>query len=367
MKLRCQNERIQKTLLFSERFTAKHVTLPILESLYLRAEDGRLSISATNLNTGIELSIPAKIEQSGICTIPGSMLAAYIQAIPSTGVLDIYFEDDVCVFETGGFKARFKKTLEKDFPQIPFPKEGDILTCTISSSILVQGLRNTLFAVAISDIRPEMASIYMYTREKSLYFVATDMYRLAEKVITLQDPIGDISMLIPAKNLPDILRVISAYEEDIILSFTKTQLVITGKEYQILIRLVEATFPDYTQIVPKESTTEVLVLKSDIVQALKIVSPFLDKFFHVQISLNKDEKKLILDSKETYAGDSHIFLDALVSGEDISIACNGKSFQDCLPFISDDSLKMSFTVPTRPIKVTSAHDTTFMYLIMPNR
>ena len=128
---------------------------------------------------------------------------------------------------------------------------------------------------------------------------------------------------------------------------------------------MDGSFPDYRQIIPKESKTEVVVLKEDLVRALKVATVFSDSFNQTTFSVNPAKKKLELKAKSADVGEGSTVLQAAISGESVEISFNHRYFSDCLASIPSDSVSISFSGANKPTVIRGVSDTSFIYIVMP--
>ncbi len=362
MKARCTVEKIKQAVSLAERMTGKNLTLPSLHGLLINASGKSLKIRATNLNVGIEIDIPATIEEEGIVLVKGDLLSNVCGNLKDNLELSLTLEADNLTIATLQSKTVLKCLNHDDFPTLP-TVEGE--SFEIKSTVFQEGIRSVYFSAAITEIKPEIASIFIYSEDTNLCFVATDSFRLAEKKLKVKN-IPDIpKILIPYKNIADILKVLDNAPENLQLTFTRNQLSLSGNGIYFTTRLIDGAFPQYQLIIPKTETTKVVLMKQELISTLRLSTIFADKFFQVLFSVSPVNKRITIDSKNNDVGSSVSSIDAVVEGEGIEVSFNLKYFLDVFQALSGDSVSISFTAPNKPIVVRSVQDTSFLYLIMP--
>ena len=129
--------------------------------------------------------------------------------------------------------------------------------------------------------------------------------------------------------------------------------------------MIDGIFPDYRQIIPKGFETEAVILKQDLLNALKLSNIFSDKFNQVNLLIKPKEKLFELSSSNNDVGENKTFLDAAITGEEVEVGFNYKYFLDCFQTISTDSISIKLNKSSRPIVISPVSDNTFTYLIMP--
>lgn len=363
MNFTCNRLDIQKCTMSAERVTGKNSSLPILGSVLLVAKNKILIIRATNLEVGVEFQIPAEIKKEGTVAVPGALFSNILSSIPDEQLITISVNDNICKIITKSKNITIKGLTPDDFPTIPIINEGE--SFTIQSQVFIQGVKSVLMSAAISDVKPEISSVYIYQKEKSLFFVATDSFRLAEKKINYNGDNLSQGIIIPIKNIVEIIKIFENINENILFKITKTQISCVSKSVYITSRVVQGVYPDYEQILPKNNTTEVVVLKQDLLNTLKLSTFFSDKFNKIQFIINPNEKKCLISTKNSDIGETESNLTVTMSGEPIEISLNGKHLFDCLNVIDQDSIIIQFNGFNKPAVIYGVGDSSFTYLTMP--
>ncbi len=361
MKLECSGEKIKMAVASAERITGKNLTLPILNSILLVASDKTLKIRATNLSLGIEIEIPAKIEKEGVLAVKGSVLSGLLNAV-SNETVSLEQKDENLSIKTKWNTALIKSHPHDDFPTIPRVSGTDVL---VPTKKFIEGIQSVHYSSSPSDIKPEIASVYVYADNDSMVFVATDSFRLAEKKVKIKNISNFEPLIIPNKNVLEIMRALDMAGDEMNLSFTKNQIAISAPGLYLTSRIVDGIFPDYKQIIPKSSTTEITVLKQDLLQALKVSNIFSDKFNQINITASAKDKKLSIYAKNNDVGETTVTITSAMKGEDLEIGLNYKYFLDCFQSIPEDSLVLKCEGNSRPMIISGAGNNSFMYLIMP--
>ena len=172
-------------------------------------------------------------------------------------------------------------------------------------------------------------------------------------------------ILIPFKNISEILRVFGESASIIKVCFNKNQISFSSDDFYLTSRVIDGVFPDYRQIIPKTLETNAVVLKQDLLNALKLSNIFSDKINQVNLVIKPKEKIFELSSANNDVGENKTYLDAAITGESIELGFNYKYFLDCFQSITTDSMSIKFSGPSNPIVVSSVGDVSFIYLIMP--
>jgi len=352
-----------KAVLSISRLVGKNLTLPILSTVLFETIDDRLVLRATNLDIGAEISIKAKITEGGKIALPAQIIGNFLSGVGGGDEVQISIDNGNLKVTTGKHKTTIKGMPHDDFPNLP-QKEGDE-TATIPGNQISLGIKAVLYAASQSDIKPEIASVYMYGDTGDIVFVATDSFRLAEKRIHLDKKQEFPKLIVPIRNASEISRLLEDYGENVLFGVTKNQLTIAGDDLYIVSRVVEGVFPDYLQIMPSGKTTEVVVLKEDFLGAIKTASLFADKFFQVKVSIDPTNAKFAVSSEGDLTGAHESNLDATLEGEPIEMSFNARYVLDSMTTIKEDSLVLTFNGKNKPMVIRGVGDNNFTYLAMP--
>jgi DNA polymerase-3 subunit beta len=362
MKVECSIEKIKNAISQVERITGKNLTLPILSSILLIASDKSLKLRSTNLSLGIEIEIPAKVEKEGTVAISGSTLNAVFSNVSQNENVHLEDIDGNLMVKTKKSKIKLKGHSYEDFPTIPTVAGTSF---EVDSKKIMEGIKSVYYSSSVSDIKAEISSVFIYSHEENLYFVSTDSFRLAEKKIKIKNPPEAMRILVPFKNVIEILKVFGEFQGLIKVCFNKNQISFSSDNVYLTSRIIDGIFPDYKQIIPKDSSTDAVVLKQDLLNALKLSNVFSDKFNQVNLKIAPKEKVFELSSANNDVGENKTYLDAVVKGETVELGFNYKYFLDCFQSISTDSVSIKLSSAQRPMVISPVSDPSFTYLIMP--
>jgi DNA polymerase-3 subunit beta len=362
MKLECSIEKIKNALMIVDRITGKNLTLPVLGSVLWVATGKSLKLRATNLNIGIEMEIPAKIEKEGVVAIRSDILSSLFSVLSGDSFVSFELVNDNLSVKTKSNTIILKSIPNEDFPTIPLI-EGEELS--IPAKKFIEGIKSVYYSASISEIKPEIGSVYIYPEDDMLVFVATDSFRLAEKKVKIKQKLSFDGILIPFKNTIEIIKVLEVFDGDVKITLQKNQISFSTPSIYLTSRIVDGAFPDYKQIIPKTKLTEVTLLKQDFISSLKISNIFSDKFNQVTFNIKPKEKVFEIEAKNTDIGENITFIGGALTGDDVVLNFNYKYIIDCFTSISSDSIALEFNGSNRPMIIKPIGDSSFMYLVMP--
>lgn len=361
MKVTLAQSDFYKQLELAARISTKHVTLPVLQCVYLEAADGRLVLRATNLEVAIEVVLTATVEESGAAAVPASVLLQTI-GLNTNQVVGLRTDEGGLIVEGSGSETLIKTVPYEEFPSIPRVEGGGQ---TIDNHLFSLGIKSTAFAASVSSIKPELGSVYVFQKkEHSLTFVATDSFRLMEKTVPQKGVVFESSVLLPQKNAVEIARVLDQVGSNPVCRFNENQFSLEFSEgVYVTSRLVAGSFPDYEQIMPKEFAAKATVLREDLVRAFRKTGIFLNKFF--QVGLHLGNGSLLVSAVGGDVGTTAESLKADVEGDELSLNFNQRYLSDVLGHLVDDSVVLQFSGVGRPVVIKGLADTSVRYLVMP--
>jgi DNA polymerase-3 subunit beta len=363
MKFTITIDKLKKEIERANVAISKNNQNPELKCIYIEAAQNSVIFRATNIDIGYESTLITKVETEGKFLILGEVLMRVLSSLntKSNEVCEVEFVDNVCNIKIGKHDIKLKTVKEENFPSLP-KTEG--VNINIKASIFINGLKSSVFAVAKSDIKPEIAGVYMAFKEDSFVFVGTDAYRLIEKKIENKGEIQNFSCIIPEKNVKEIVKLFDNTDGDLNVNISKSSMSIIYENEYFVTRLIEGNFPNYTQIIPSSPVTNVICLKEDFVKSLKIVSFFSDKT--QQISFEFQGEECVLQAENNEVGSVKESFKINLKGEGFSIKMNSKYLEEFLSGLKDDNLVLKYTAQNKAIILQGINDEKYIYLLMPS-
>ncbi len=363
MKIETTVEKIKDAVSRIQKVSAKNLSLPILENILLIARDNILTLRSTNLHVGVEITIPVKIKEEGELSVKLDVFSQIINSLQ--GDYNVTFEviENTLHISTEKSEMNIKLFPHADFPTLPRVEDATEINFPIET--ILDGVKSVVYSASISDIKPEISSVYIYSENNELVFVSTDSFRLAEKRIVTKGNLDISGVIIPIKNIQECIKIFNGITDSVQLSIGKNQLSIQSENIYFTSRIVDGNYPDYKQIIPQESLVNSIVLKDELIQSLRLVNVFSDNFNQILIKTDSQKGQLHIHSRNTDVGENDTSVDAAITGGDIEMYLNHKYLSDAFPALHGDSINFSFTEKNKPCVIRSVGDSSFLYLIMP--
>lgn len=368
MKIICLQENLKNGLNTVQNIIGKNLTLPILNNIFLNTDKKQLKLSATDLEIAITNYILCKIEKEGGITIPAKTLVSFVNNLPNKKI-EINIKNNIAYLKCENYKSSIKGLSAQDFPIIPKIKGENILE--VNSLKLKDALEQVVDFVSFSDIRPEITGVLLdFSSNKKIKFVATDSFRLGEKLINLKNNKvkrgAPNSIIVPYKTIQELIRIISNEKEDIIkINIEDNQVLFNLSKIQIVSKLIEGNYPSYQQLISQQFETSVLIDREEIIKAIKLSSFFSSKINDVQLKINSKKSLIQAFSQDIELGENLSEIKGEVRGKDLEIVFNHKYLLDGLNNINSKKVVFEFNGETSPAIIKPEGDSSFIYVVMP--
>ncbi|OGL93082.1 DNA polymerase III subunit beta [Candidatus Uhrbacteria bacterium RIFCSPLOWO2_12_FULL_47_9] len=375
MKISCTQENLHQGLSITSHLVTKNVNLPILQNVLVKADGGIVKFTATNLEIAINCSVRGKIDEQGEFTIPSKLFFDYVSLLPNE-VIHLETNGDQVLVECGGHKTKIHGMNASDFPLVP-KVEGDT-SFQIPIDDLKAALSQVLFSVATNESRPELTGVlmhfYPFQQEMRLTLASTDSYRLSEKTIPVTSgPMQDFLVVIPAKTLSEVNRVLSVFRDEvdlpsyITMQVKQNQVVFMYGPVELVSRTIEENYPDYEQIIPKQFQTQALVDREDFIKAVKTAALFSKNgLFDVTLSFYPTEKRVSVQALDATRGENTTTCDADITGVQNTVTVNFRYLLDGLQSMSGDQVMFQLIDASNPCLLTTKDKPKeHRYIVMP--
>lgn len=371
MKFTILQENLKEALYIVAHIAGKNINLPILNNILIKAEQGNISFTTTDLEIGIINKKRGKVDEPGEITIDSKILFDYISLLPNEKV-DLELINEELIINCINYNTKIKGQNSSDFPLIPEIENSD--NFLIKTKSLKKSLSQVVFATSNSETRMELTGVLFELVEDNLFLVATDSYRLAEKKLKIENKEKkSFRVIIPAKTIQELTRILSNIKEnspeenqDIEIKITENQIkfIINGTE--LISRLIEGQYPDYKQIIPSKNNTSAIVLRQELIRVSKMASLFSKTGINdINLDFPKDKNKIIISSISGQAGENFSEINAEVKGIDNGIVVNFRYLLDCLNNINSEKIVIELSDSNTPCIIKPEKDDSYLYIIMP--
>jgi len=338
-------------------------TMSILEGIYIEAIGKEVLLKCTDLSLQIETIINGIVDEDGACVLPGRLFADMARRFPADETVFSSNKNAITI-ESGRFRTTIQSENAKDFMSMPEVRND--FTIGINKSGFKDMIKQCIFATAQDDSKPILTGVLLEIEGGDLSMVALDGYRLALRRSRIKSKGETRNVIIPARCLMEIGRIIDDGEGDVDVVFSKTHVMIDMGHTRINTRLMDGEFIQYKKILPTAHETRVCVNREELLSSIERVSLMAreSKKNHIKFFFSGN---LLTISANSELGSSKEEIEVTGLGNDLEIAFNAKYFSDVLKVLEDDSVYLDLNNSVSPCVVAPVLNNLFYYLILPVR
>jgi DNA polymerase III subunit beta len=365
MKLTCTKDELAEKLQVVGRGVSTRTTVQILAGILLRAGDGRLSLSATDMEISLRVSLEAQVEDEGSVVVPGRLLVDIVRLLPAGEVtISHRAEEGVVELTCGSASYRLNTYAAEDFPRLP--EIVDETAFTVDKEAFVDTIARVGRSASRDESRPVLTGVLVRFEGDKLVMAATDSYRLSVKETSLSDSPGrEIEAIVPARALAELARIAQGGESGTIqVGVQENQVVFGVADVWLTARRIDGQFPNYKQLLPESFEAEVTMPREEFLDVVRRTAVLAQK--KSPLRLRFEDGALTVSAQTQDVGEAHESLPISYSGEAIEIGFNADFLRDGLESVNDESVRLKLISPLRPGLIHGESDD-FLYLIMPIR
>ncbi|MCH2224597.1 MAG: DNA polymerase III subunit beta [Crocinitomicaceae bacterium] len=341
-------------------------TLPILDNFLFEIIDGRLTASASDLETTMRTSMEVEAKEEGKIAIPAKLLLDVLKNLPDqpcTFLVDDKTFSIEIAYDNG--KSKMVGYNGDDFPKTPGLEDSSSIR--ISGSIVSNAINKTLFATGVDDLRPVMSGVFCQFSPENITFVATDAHKLVRYTRTDSQADGSSAFILPKKPL-NLLKTNLKGDEEVRLEYNDSNAVFTFNDIVLICRLIDGKYPNYEAVIPKENPNVLTIDRLQFLSSIKRVSIFANKTTH-QIKLKLAGSQLSLSAEDIdFANEANERLICNYAGDDMEIGFNSRFLMEMLNNIDSSEVRLEMSEPSRAgllIPADSGEDEDILMLVMP--
>lgn len=373
MKVTLLQENLARGLGIVSRAVSSRSTLPVLANILIATDEGRLRLSATNLEMGITCWIAARIEEEGSTTVPARTFADLVNTLPGDQVaLSLDTSTQTLNVRSGTSTNDIKGIDAQEFPPLPMPDlDGAVQLNVVDFKEMIH---QVAFAASTDEARPVLMGVLVIVNGDQITMAAADGFRLSVRSATLSTPASQpLNIIVPARALSELARIASDGEEIISMVVPKGrgQVIFRVKDVELVSQLIDGTFPDYQQIIPRSYKSRTLVSTNSLLKACKQAEIFAREGSNVARldikaahgEMEPSEVEISATSEET--GKNETIVEATVDGSGVLIAFNVKYLREALEVIRTPNVALETSAANAPGVIRPVGEDDFLHVIMP--
>ena len=350
-----------------ERISVANSSLPILKNFLIETQDNKIKLSATDLELAVTSFVTGKIINTGELTIPLNIFSAIINNI-QTERITLEIINNKLLIKTDNYQAEINGTKKEEFPIIPqITNTQNHLE--IKNFILRDALASVINSTAAEN-KPELNGVLFDFQINSLKIVTTDSFRLSEKTINNNQFNTNFNkpfkIIIPSKAVQEVIKELQNNDEEKTTIFLdQNQILFKTEKTEIISRLINGEFPEYTQIIPKNYETEVIINKEELINAVKLAGIFAERLSEVKIITKESNKSIEVFSFSQIIGENKYLIPAKINGATMEAVFNWRFVLDGLKNIKSENIFLGLNSSNKPALIRSNEDESWFYVLMP--
>ncbi len=371
MKVSVQQQHLSHGLGLVSRAVSPRSTLPVLANILVATDEGRLRLSATNLELGISSWIPAQIGEDGAITVPARTFVDLVSALPNDMVhLALNTRTQTLTVTCGSNTTDIKGIDAQEFPPMPVPDLADGVSLNVSD--FKEMIQQVVFAASNDDARPVLQGVLMTIAENQVTLAATDGFRISVRKALLANPVRQaVTVIIPGRALSELARIAADGDQTLTMNIPagRGQVVFRLKDAELVSQLIDGNFPDYKAIIPRSSKTHTILSVPGFLKACKqaeIIAREGNNVVRMNILPQGDQPGVIeISAQSEETGTSDVKVDANIDGPALLIAFNVKYLREVLDVIKTPSVALETNQNNTPATLRPIGDDDFVHVIMP--
>jgi DNA polymerase-3 subunit beta len=366
LKLTTKREDLVSKLSIVSRAVSTRAATQALSGVLVSAADGRVTLSATDLDMGLETTLAADVASEGAVLLPGRLFAEVARSLadPTVEIETREAERDVEI-RSGSSSFHLRVLAAEDFPKLPQPSAESSLK--IAAEALGEGIELVARAASRDDMRPVLTGVFVTGSGSEMTMVATDSYRLAVKRTELESDLGgEIEANIPARALRELARILATEGvEQVVISLLSNQAVFEAGSIVLTTRLIDGQFPNFRQLLPESYEHDVRLPRADLLEVARRVSQLAQRNAPLRVSFAPGELTVAAETPDV--GDAVETMPAAFEGEPLEIGFNPEFLKEGIESVTGDEILVRLISPLRPGLLQPVEGEDFRYLVMPIR
>ena len=343
MDIVANKEKLITALKIADKAVSKNITLPVLGTFLLKTDNGRLKVSATNLELGINCWLGAKINKTGEIAVPARLFLDFVGNVTDEKV-ELIAQKNILTVNSENYKTQIMCMEAKDFPIIPQIKKD--VSFQISRRNLRTALLSVLDSTSLSETRPELNGIYVNISPDRAEFAATDSFRLSEKIINLEGK-HQKTFILPRNAAIEIIRIAEDNDDNLFFAVSENQILIHGEDFEMISRLIDGHYPEYKRVIPEKFISLARINKTNFEKSIRMASVFSSSISDVKLKVTKDLMEI--SAQNSTKGEITANVVCAIKDRPFEISVNYQYLLDGLKTISSEDIILEFTGDGSPL------------------
>jgi len=371
MKASVSQQDLAHGLSMVSRAVSPRSTLPVLANVLIATDEGRIRISATNLELGISCWIKSNIEEEGSITVPARTISDLVSTLPNDRVdLQLNERTQTLNVRCGTNSTDIKGIDAQEYPPLPLPEKSGGIELNVAD--LKEMIQQVAFAASSDEARPVLQGVLTQIEGSNITMAATDGFRISVRSSTVTNPTGkSVSVIIPARAMNELARIATNGDATVSMSIPagRGQVVFNLKDAELVSQLIEGNFPDYKVIIPRSYKTHTVVSTPGFQKACRqaeIIARDGNNIVRLHIQPKMEGPGIVeISAQSEETGNSEVQLDANIDGDGLLIAFNVRYLREVLDVVRTPSVALETNANNTPATIKPIGEDEFTHVIMP--
>ena len=363
MEIEVTQDKLSKALNCVSRIAVGKVTLPVLNNVLIRVDKGKVSLITTNLDMAVVDYLPVSNSKDGVTTVPAKLFAEFVSNLPKGEKIKITAKDNKVTITSGKYSSTINSSPADDFPELPEIDEKKAVVFKIGTDEFKNGVSTVAIASSNDLTRPALTGIFFNTYDKTLAIAATDGYRLAEKKL-IKNVQSEIAVIVPTTSIQEVLRSLNDDMEEVEISFNEDLVRFRLGEIEIISKLIDASFPDYRRLIPKDNNIKVTLNRDELIRVTKLAALFASGAAGSIVCEAKKPDIFSVKSVISELGENDSVINTEI-GEEGKVNLNSRFLIDALNSLDEDTIVMEFSANITPVVLKNTKKQDYTHIVMP--
>ncbi|MDO4611847.1 MAG: DNA polymerase III subunit beta [Candidatus Saccharibacteria bacterium] len=364
MEIEVTQEKLSKALNNVSRIAVGKVTLPVLNNVLIRVDNGKVSLTTTNLDMATVVFLPVSSSKDGVITVPAKLLSEFVSTLPRGEKIKLTAKDTKITISAGKYSSVINGSLADDFPELPEINEKEAVTFKMGVDEFKNGVGQVIIASSNDYTRPALTGIYFNTHEKTLAIASTDGYRLAEKKL-VKNVQSEINVIVPASSLREVLSAINDGMDEIEISFNEDLARFRLGEVEVISKLIDASYPEYRRLFPKDCNISLDLDREEFVRVVKLAALFARRSAGGAIVCEaKNPNIFSVKAVANELGENDSIIETEIK-EEGKITLNSRFLIDALNALTEKQISIEFSNQVSPLVLRAKQNSDYTHIIMP--
>lgn len=363
MKIKVTQEKLSKALNNVSRIAIGKVTLPILNNVLIRVDNKKVSLVTTNLDMAVIDFLPVSSSENGVVTVPAKLLAEFVSNLPKGETIEISSNDTKVTITSGKYSSTINGALADDFPELPEIDDKKAVVYKIGVDEFKTSIGQVVIASSNDLTRPALTGVYFNTDNNTLAIAATDGYRLAEKKL-ISNTESEVKAIVPTSSLQEVLRTINDDIEEVEISFNEDLVRFRLGEVEIISKLIDASFPDYRKLIPKDCNINTVINRDELLRVTKLAALFARSVGGSIVCETIKPDTFSVKSIANEFGENDSIIETTINKAG-KIRLNSRFLIDALNALEEKEINFEFSNRIAPVLLTNKKSNKYTHIIMP--